>query len=355
MAKRQLPTMLNYSRSLIPGNGVFVCLPEGGNPENENQHRPIEVRQQTVRGTIANFSGVSREGSSEETEQAKLLDPKNANIQRIDTCFLPSDTSRYYLKFSVNIAAHSLAPGACNTIEFSDDMERFALRYRDAGGYQELAGRYLQNILNGRWMWRNRYAVDKQLSIKLDKTPVYNGPIHNDFDADYSTHPGYDKLLAAISGALAGEREPARLEIIGSGDLGNGQEVYPSQEFAENKRDNEGKLLATQPAGPDGKVRQAIMHSQKIGNALRTIDDWHDKANQFGKIPIEPYGVVQQRAQAIRLPQTRDDLYTHLQNLDQLLETLESGRPTGREHYVMACLVRGGVFSGEGKKKGDKK
>ena len=100
------------------------------------------------------------------------------------------------------------------------------------------------------------------------------------------------------------------------------------------------------------KGRQATMHSQKIGNAIRTIDIWHKKAQQYGAIAIEPYGVVQQRAEAVRLPnETRDDLYTHLMNIEEMISTLQQGTITPREHYVMACLIRGGVYSGEGKKK----
>jgi len=353
MANLQIPTMLNYTRSLIPSNGVFFCVPDGGDLTNEKDWRPIEVRHQTVRGTIANYSNVPRVGNLAETEEAKLLNPENANIQRIDSCYLPADISRFCLKFGVNMAAHSLAPGACNDVAFSERLERFAELYAAADGYRELARRYLQNILNGRWLWRNRYAVDKRVMVKLDGRLVYENAIENGLETDYSDREGHGELWEAIAAALSGRREPVRLEVLGSGDLGPGQEVYPSQEFAEDKSDREGKLLASQPAG-DGKIRQAIMHSQKIGNALRTIDDWHKEAEQFGRIPVEPYGVVQQRARAVRLPPTKNDLYTHLENIDQLLQALEGGQPGGREHYVMACLIRGGVFSGESKKKKDK-
>ena len=78
-----------------------------------------------------------------------------------------------------------------------------------------------------------------------------------------------------IARALSGEDLPLRFQVTGAGNLGFGQEVYPSQEFTEAKG---GKVLAGKPCG-DGK--QAMMHSQKIGNAIRTIDTWHSKAESL--------------------------------------------------------------------------
>ena len=97
-----------------------------------------------------------------------------------------------------------------------------------------------------------------------------------------------------------------------------------------------------------------IIHSQKIGNAIRTIDDWHARAADYGKIAVEPYGVVAQRAEAVRLPNSKNDLYSYLKDLEGLTErvaTAKAGALPAEAHYVMACLVRGGVYSGGKKEK----
>ena len=347
-AKLTLPSMLNYTRSIIPSNGVFFY-------RDGEQEKPITVHQQTVRGTIANYGNVYKNDKQDDKELAKQLDPANANIQRIDVCYLPDAVDTFCLRFSVTFAAHSLAAGACNEPEYAKALEQFAQSYKDKGGYDELAGRYLQNILNGRWLWRNRYAAEKSVTLRYEgQTLIF--AMATDLEADYSDTEGYSALRTALAGALSGERGVLRLQVTAGGVLGFGQEVYPSQEFIEDhhasKQGKLSKLLCTVPVN-DG-VRQAAMHSQKIGNAIRTIDDWHARAADYGKIAVEPYGVVAQRAEAVRLPNSKNDLYTYLKNLESLTERVvaaNAGALPTEAHYVMACLIRGGVYSGGKKEK----
>ena len=339
-AKLTLPSMLNYTRSIIPSNGVFFY-------RDGEQEKPITVHQQTVRGTIANYGNVYKNDKQDDKELAKQLDPANANIQRIDVCYLPDAVDTFCLRFSVTFAAHSLAAGACNEPEYAKALEQFAQSYKDKGGYDELAGRYLQNILNGRWLWRNRYAAEKSVTLCYEGQTL-TFAMATDLEADYSDTEGYSALRTALAGALNGERGVLRLQVTAGGVLGFGQEVYPSQEFVEGKKD---KTLASVKVG---EVRQAAMHSQKIGNAIRTIDDWHARAADYGKIAVEPYGVVAQRAEAVRLPNSKNDLYTYLKNLESLTERVvaaNAGALPTEAHYVMACLIRGGVYSGGKKEK----
>ena len=344
MAKLELPSMLNYTRSIIPSNGLFTC--KGNNADCG----PVLITRQTQRGTISNYSGIDRSGQKSKTEQEKLLDPKNANIQTIDVCYLPETCDCFQLNFSLTFSGQSRQPGACNVPVFFERLETFAELYSNLGGYSELAGRYLTNVINGRWMWRNRYATEKKVTITEDDGTTTIFTVENALDHDYSQHQRFATLRDKIADALSGKDLPLRLRVSGEGNLGFGQEVYPSQEFAEGK---EGKVLAskTHQVG-----KQAAMHSQKIGNAIRTIDTWHKKAQQYGAIAIEPYGVVQQRAEAVRLPnETKDDLYSHLIDIEDMINSLQQGTISPREHYVMARLIRGGVYSGESKKKDAKK
>jgi CRISPR-associated protein Csy3 len=89
------------------------------------------------------------------------------------------------------------------------------------------------------------------------------------------------------------------------------------------------------------------MHSQKIGNALRTIDTWYPEFDDalIGPIAIEPYGAVTTLGKAFRSPKDKADFYTLFDKfaLGEKLATKD------QEHYVMAVLVRGGVFGQSGK------
>lgn len=87
----------------------------------------------------------------------------------------------------------------------------------------------------------------------------------------------------------------------------------------------------------------AAIHNVKIGNAIRTIDNWYEGA-EF-PIAVEPYGSVTQIGHAFR--KSKNDLYT-------LLEKWLSGEDINDsdKNYVVANLIRGGLFQGE---KSDKK
>lgn len=91
------------------------------------------------------------------------------------------------------------------------------------------------------------------------------------------------------------------------------------------------------------------MHTQKIGNALRTIDTWYtdfDNIEQSaGPIAVEPYGAVTNLGKAFRTPKEKQDFYSFFDAfaLGEKLARVED------EHYVMATLIRGGVFGASDK------
>ena len=133
------------------------------------------------------------------------------------------------------------------------------------------------------------------------------------------------------------------MDINAYAQVGKAQDVYPSEELVldkNNSKTGKSKILyqINDVAG---------MHSQKIGNALRTIDTWYpdyDEAN-IGPIAIEPYGAVTNLGTAYRNPKAKADFFT-LFDTFATGETLENKND---EHYVMAVLVRGGVFGESGK------
>jgi CRISPR-associated protein Csy3 len=176
-----------------------------------------------------------------------------------------------------------------------------------------------------------------------------------------------EALVEGIRGALAGETGPYRITVTGEGMIGPGQEVFPSQEFidparrtgaaASNKSRHLAYVDATVGVGKDARsVRQAIFHPQKIGNWIRRIDDWYDDDATFGPIAVEPYGMMLDRFNAARWPSKQKDLYSHLDDkrLPRLIEAVEAAESRAalpaEAHFVMACLVRGGVFSAESQK-----
>lgn len=122
--------------------------------------------------------------------------------------------------------------------------------------------------------------------------------------------------------------------------VGAGQEVFPSQELILDKGKGDKSRTLYQISGIAG------LHSQKVGNALRTIDTWYpvDGDMPLGPIAVEPYGSVTTQGKAYRQPKDKADFYSLLDNW-----VLKDKEPTeGDQHFVMATLIRGGVFGEAG-------
>jgi CRISPR-associated protein Csy3 len=149
------------------------------------------------------------------------------------------------------------------------------------------------------------------------------------------------KRWQKIAEALSGKLPYLLIQVDAYALVGKAQEVYPSEELVLDK----GK-------GDKSKILYAVngtaaMHSQKVGNALRTIDTWYPDYDDLGvgPIAIEVYGAVTNLGKAYRTPKAKADFYSLFDRfaLGESLETKEQA------HYVMAVLVRGGVFGQSGK------
>src|SRR5690606_4172147 len=96
-------------------------------------------------------------------------------------------------------------------------------------------------------------------------------------------------LATVIDQGLSGKAH-VLLEIVAHARIGNGQEVFPSQELILDRGDKKGQKSKTLYSVTDlaANVPQAAIHSQKIGNALRTIDTWYPDSQELGPIAVEP-------------------------------------------------------------------
>ena len=344
MEKIKLPTVLNYSGSIVPSNGLFTYVEEGF----VQKDRPVLITTQTQRGTISNYGNVHK--AKGEANIEKALNPENANIQTIDVCYMPNNADVFHLAFSVKFLNNTVSPGACNAREVAELLNDFYHIYKEKGGFETLAKLYLHQIVNARWFWRNRPgAIDREVIITMgNEKYTFKVPRKESDPVAPENQDAFDKIAQAIAKALSGESEALTLDVLGKGTVGYGQPIYPSQQFIENKK---GKFLAYAEC-EEGK--QAKMYSQKIGNAIRTIDTWYPNHEEnpdpaICPAPIEPYGVVQKMSVATRLPKKgKSDFYSHLQNLPGLIESARAALDNDH-HYVMAVLIRGGVFSGDGK------
>jgi CRISPR-associated protein Csy3 len=210
-------------------------------------------------------------------------------------------------------------------------------------GFGELAKRYAVNIANARFLWRNRVgAEDIEVQVKVlnkgaEQSWVFDATKFNTWNFNVDDDQ-VNTLAERMAATLASENDFLMLEITCFAKVGKAQEVYPSEELVLDKGNSRKSKVLYDIDGI------AAMHSQKIGNALRTIDTWYpefgDPEKSAGPIAIEPYGAVTNLGKAFRTPKAKQDFYTFFDKFawDGKLDRIED------EHYVMAVLVRGGVF-----------
>ena len=301
--------------------------------EREKTGTPLHLVEKSVRGTISN-----RLKTAVKNDPAKLnAEVEKPNLQRVDACALKIDQDTLKLSFSIKILSGVECPSACNNASFSKKYEAVAKSYIDKTGFLELAMRFSLNLANGRFLWRNRLGAER-IEIKVqaeDKKWVYNAYDYslNNFD----NKDDVQDLAALIAETLSGKRDALFIKVEAYALLGMGQEVYPSEELVFDKgRGDKSKILYSVDD-------IAAMHSQKLSNAIRTIDTWYPEyvnGESYKPIAIEPYGAVTNLGKAFRNPKEKVDFYT-------LFDKYVMGEPLDnidQEHYVMAVLVRGGVF-----------
>lgn len=342
MAKKEnIASVLAFEKKLVPSDGRMY----GTTWDMRNdQSTPLALVQKSVRGTISNRPN-KKDQAAFEKDPAKLdAKVESPNLQTVDASALGTEQDTLKLHFTLKVLGGVDRPSACNNALFNQSYKAAAKNYVDREGFRELAKRYAMNIANARFLWRNRVGAEnievqvKALNQGAEQSWIFDATQFSprNFNCDDDQ---LNSLAGRMASALSSEDNFLMLEIICFAKVGKAQEIYPSEELVLDKGKGKKSKVLYDVEGI------AAMHSQKIGNALRTIDTWYpdfdDSLNSAGPIAIEPYGAVTNLGRAFRHP-TKDkaDFYTFFDKFarGENLERIED------EHYVMAVLVRGGVF-----------
>lgn len=338
MAKTELKTasVLAFERVLDISDASFW---QKDSENADSQASIVTVQEKSVRGTISN-----RLKNAVANDPAKLdAETQKANLQRVDSSSLDESNDTLIAKFTCKVLPFTGKPNVCNDQDYQQALLAVVADYQQSQGISELAKRYATNIVNARWLWRNRVGAEKiTVTVRFNQqTLTFNAKDFalNAFNAD-------DKNLAQlaqwIEQGLTGQAFVI-LSIEAQAHVGYGQEVYPSQELILDTGSKKSKVLYR--VG-DVTKNHAGMHSQKVSNAIRTIDTWYPEYedNHF-PIAIEPYGAVTTLGKAFRQPKQGKDFYNLFDKW-----VLKGEKPeVSQQHYVMGVLIRGGVFGESGK------
>lgn len=340
--KIQLPSVLAFERKLEVSDGLMFAgvFTDIGKNKNKNGDKLWQKIKITPRNNLSTQSSYAN----------KDIDKTRPNPVSSggDMAVIPSDCDTLRVRWTMRIIGNIGKPTACKNQDFEDAL----IKKTEDFDFTELAYRYAYNIANGRFLWRNRVCAEEVvINVCINNQDSMNFTAYDfslqDFEKNKDDED-LNKLAAIIKKGLedkTGENFTS-IKINAFVKLDETQQVFPSQEM--NTGEKKKVLFKLNDC--------AAMHNVKIGNAIRTIDTWYgDKAikqNAKGdqvesidvitKIPIsiEPYGSLTQRGMAYR--PSKNDLYTLMLGWVNENELSSKSR-----NYVIANLIRGGVFGGK--------
>jgi len=354
---KNLPSNLSFRRSIDTSEGRLLSVVPG-----EEATKPVLVTEVTVRGAQGQASA-SYDRSGVPLTGDKLVKATSPNPQRIDRAALDPLADTLRLEFGVAFHGGGRDMDACSDPRYRAAFRDFLDAATEAALYEDLAARYLWNLLNGRALWRNGFGEAAGCAVDAEGV----GELRCDWGKlrDRRAFPGLTAIqgacshgeakavVDAIARALRGEALLQAMAVRIDVRLYKGAEVWPSQQFVEKtqtKRDGReiSRFLASRDVGGE---RHGVMHAQKIGNAIRTIDEWHGEPER-GAISVEAFGWVQGDLEAIRTPDRRAahgqnvDVYRALDAIKDIAKALRDDPASARSvaSYLLAMTIRGGVF-----------
>lgn len=329
------PSTLSFSRILEPTDGYLY---QRDSADESGEVRQVKVQERAIRTTKSHRF----KESILKNDASFYKEASESNIQLTQLAYLDEDCDTLIVKFGLKVLPFFGNPDTCNSTEYKTRLMSIVSNYAEETGFKELSQRYATNIANGRWLWRNRYVGNKVTVFVVVKNE--DGEHSFKFDASKlslkianasGVVPDISKLASLIATAIKGEQYTT-LEVKAEVEIGYAHQVFPSEDMNLGEdADNKSKKQLFQINGVAG------LHAPKIGNALRTIDTWFDDYDSYGApISVEVYGAVTRLAEAFRVSKSKTDFYSLLDSWVEkdVVPILDN------QHYVMAVLIRGGVF-----------
>jgi CRISPR-associated protein Csy3 len=351
-ASNKLPGVLAYQRGMITTDCLFFNRYDNGTLS------PLPVTRHGIRGT-QNINKIT-EGSEDGASAASATRESPSNIQTTDSAKLDPNAVALEVRFDLRFVdikqlLFSCAPGKKDSQDIVQKLRtsfnNFVDRAKSGDAIRSLACRYARNIANGRFLWRNRMLAEK---VTVE---VYSGSqliasfnaLSIPLDTFEEYLPDEEKVAEVIEQGLKDGNRNAKLSIRAIVDFGvrGAVEVFPSQNYLEGKEKGFARPLycvgferMDQDKHSVKVMGQAAFRDQKISNALRTIDTWYPAySDRRVPIPVEPNGASLDAQEFFRNTSASSGFKLMLK-----MNELDPSSPDGQ--FLLACIIRGGVFSG---------
>ncbi len=306
-----------------------------------DNYDPVLVEEQGYVGTIQNYQNPIEFHKNIELSKKSAKQP-NPGLQDIAT--LKNNKNFLLTVGTIKMINNYEKPSLFDSQEQYELLRTFISKYKKEFGLKYLIEKYIKNIINGNFLWRNQYGLNKFLILEV-KTKQLN--IQEKFDIDKDDEKNIEKklndIVTQIEEAIVEKNGFSIINVYYMIDIGFGATVFPSQEFKDDKSESKGKYLAYSEISKDQK--QAILHSQKVSNAIRTIDTWYNKNEKNNDaIPVEVYGVISSQRRILR-PSGENSFFDifETKKFKKFIENFENQHEYDK-HYMMSMFLKGGVF-----------
>lgn len=341
----KLPGIFAVQRGIILSDAVFYNAVDG------KEQSPVKVVRHGVLGT-QNVVG-------------KEKDVKNP--QRTESAKTEADANGLIVTFSLSTIDLRQSVYACSEPDWKSAVLGFIERHENSEELHELCRRYARNILNGRWLWRNR-LLGRSITIQATSTKYQKTIAVDALKIPFNSFGNYSAeeqelggwLHESFAGSIDTIHVRAHLDFGMTGSI----EVFPSQNMVMKKEKPDGfarslykldrmsrydlfKLVdetqADRYMADMIDMGIAALRDQKVSNAIRTIDTWYEGSGDAAPIPIEPLGANIERNMIMRPPSSANNLFYLLPRV--LPTAPQTGQFNADAAFVLANLIRGFVGS----------
>lgn len=297
-----------------------------------------------------------------------------ANLAFGEVAKLPEDSDTLVLRYNILPQKLCINPSNMTGIFITENivgkLENVLASDKGQNAIDNIAKAYAYNILSGSALWRNRSIAtsitttvsydDKEIVVD-DSSDMELRPFFNDNGNVSSESPALNNdKVSELATCIATSFKSSKHCVINVEHKATtipGAEIFPSQLFLDKSmssyKNAEGKTAPREfykmpgsKANKDTEVNWGIT-AEKLGNALRTFDAFHNFENGMMKemvIPVEPNGGVLTYATAFRNGAKNNYYYFQRMLLNKGEEEFLNTISDGDLIFFIGNIVRGGLF-----------
>lgn len=337
-----IPNVLGCMKRIEVTPASFYGINSKSDIQKEN---PLTIVRRGFLATKSNY-GTKEENAAEPNPQAS------------DYCNLDINDDILRIKFNITFLPVITEMFNFSSEKFDEKISKVINEYKQIDNFETLATMYVMNIISMRFAYRNIAGghVPYKLSLHQEIGPneygkiidftkddfgkEENGKIElNKFDIsklNVDIRTKIKEIIDLVKSAFMNEIPFVKFLVKSDIYFGDGGvAVYPSQEIDLDTSDKSRKFYKF--------GNTAALHSEKVGNAIRTIDIWYKKDdNMVMPLPVNPFAVDKRVKEVYRKPYNNDFFTLEVNVIDKDVPIMSLN---GDAHYFMASLIRGGLYN----------